>query len=127
MKTNTLLVVACAAATLLTGCATSVQRMDIDDLNHMKPDCANKEAQIKFLESQIPTQNERMAAVFTTNIISEFAAALKGKKSEETLIMDRSYDSAAKGLIWYLRTNCKNKIPSDYAALNNGTHNLNAR
>jgi hypothetical protein len=130
MKTNTLLVAA-ITSTLLTGCAgfnMGPPRMAIEDLRTMKIDCANKEAQIRFLESQIPTSNQRMAAAFEINGLTEFLSALKGQKSEQAKLLGREYEASAKLLIWQLETHCPNKTQHDYEAqINSQRHDLQAR
>lgn len=92
-------------AVLASGCAVT-QRMAINDLNRMQVDCANKDAQIKFLESQLTTPDERMAAALGMNLFSELAANAKGEKSQFRSMVDREYDAIAKKLIWDLRTYC---------------------
>lgn len=85
------------AAAMIAGCATT-PRMDIMDLQTFQIDCANKDAQIRFLESQLTTPNSRLAALFSLNF------------SQSKAIYDRDYDATAKKLIWDLKSHC----PSDY-------------
>jgi len=80
---------------LLPGCAT--MKMDIQDLNTFQIDCANKDAQIRFLESQLSTPNSRLASMFSLD------------RSQSLAITNREYDAVAKRLIWELKTHC----PSD--------------
>lgn len=95
-----------AVALLVSGCAT--QRMGLKDLSSMQPDCANKEAQIKFLESQMTTQGDRMMARLGMNSITELIAYYRGEKSQERSMVDREYDATARLLIWQLRSQCPN-------------------
>jgi hypothetical protein len=88
-------------ATLVSGCATT-KRMDFQDLNYYKIDCANKEAQIRFLETQLSTPNERVVAKFTGGLLS----VLDGTYHEKERIVNRSYDAVARGLLWDIRTYC---------------------
>ena len=85
------------ASMMIAGCATT-PRMDINDLNTFQIDCANKDAQIRFLESQLTTPNSRLMAFLSLN--PEQARAMN----------DREYDAVAKKLIWDLKSHC----PSDY-------------
>ncbi len=94
-------VVVLTLAALVTGCATT-KRMDYRDLSAYKIDCANKAAQIQFLETQLTTPNERVAAFATRGIFSIF----DGTYHEKNRIMDRSYDAIARGLLWDIRTYC---------------------
>ena len=79
---------------LVSGCAT--QRMDINDLSAYKVDCANKDAQIRFLESQITTPNDRLASMFMFD------------RQQAASMSNREYDAVAKKLIWDLKTHCSN-------------------
>lgn len=94
-------VVSLTLAVLVTGCATT-KRMDFQDLNRYKIDCANKEAQIRFLESQLSTPNERVVAKLTGGLLS----VLDGTYHEKERIVNRSYDAIARGLLWDIRTYC---------------------
>lgn len=81
--------------TLMSGCAT--QRMDINDLSTYKVDCANKDAQIRFLESQITTPNDRLASMFMFD------------RQQASAMTNREYDAVAKKLIWDLKTHCSSE------------------
>jgi hypothetical protein len=102
MKTT---IFALSILALTSGCAVT-QRMDINDLSRMKIDCANKDAQIRFLESQMTTSDERVSAALGMNTASELWAHMNGKKTQSRSMLDREYDAAAKMLIWDLRTYC---------------------
>jgi len=54
------------ASVLVSGCATNAASRNItyDELNHFVVDCSIKEEQIRFLNSQRMTANEKMAARF---------------------------------------------------------------
>ena len=91
-------------ALLVSGCAT--QRMDIKDLSQMQIDCANKDAQIKFLESQMTTPGERLVSTVGMNAFTEFMAHWNGEQTQARSVRNREYDSVAKNLIWDLRTRC---------------------
>jgi len=87
-------------AALATGCATT-KRMDFNDLNYYKIDCANKEAQIRFLEGQLSTQPDRIAAGF-----NGLLNVLNGTYAETERIKNRSHDAVARSLLWDIRTYC---------------------
>ena len=98
--------IACVLVALLSsGCAVT-QRMNINDLNRMTVDCANKDAQIRFLETQMTTPNERLAAAIGMNAVSEAWAQMNGQKTQARSMLDREYDAIAKKLIWDLRSHC---------------------
>ena len=80
---------------LMSGCAT--QRMDINDLSTFQVDCANKDAQIRFLESQLTTPNDRLATMFMLD------------RQQAKAMTNREYDAVAKKLIWDLKTHCSNE------------------
>lgn len=102
------LIAAVALATIsLNGCAVYRQRMDLEDLRNFQIDCANKDAQIRFLESQKTTSNERVFAVITTSGAMEFASHLKGETTENRKIRTREYDAAVDIKLWDLRTHCR--------------------
>jgi hypothetical protein len=105
-------------AIVCSGCATT-ERMNIHDLSTFKIDCSNKEAQIRFLRTQIPTSNDRLAAAIDINIFSEAGAAMKGEMSQHRLIKEGYYESAAKGKIWELESQCPNKTVYDYEDMYN--------
>ena len=92
-------------AILSSGCAVT-QRMSINDLNRIQVDCANKDAQIRFLESQLTTPNERLAAALGMNVFSEMFSNARGEKTQVHSMVDREYDAIAKKVIWDLRTYC---------------------
>ena len=81
---------------LMSGCAT--MKMDIQDLNTFQIDCANKDAQIRFLESQLSTPNSRLASAFSFD------------RSQRAAVNNREYDAVAKTLIWQLKTQCPSDI-----------------
>lgn len=89
---------------LASGCAT--QRMDIQDLSQMQVDCANKDAQIRFLESQMTTPGERLASTLGMSAVTEFVAHWNGEQTQARSVRNREYDAIAKNLIWELRTYC---------------------
>lgn len=84
-----------AALALLAGCAT--QRMDIADLDTYRIDCANKDAQIRFLESQITTPNSRLASMFMFD------------RQQANAMTERQYDAVVKAKIWDLKSHCPGK------------------
>jgi len=92
-------------AVFVGGCA-STQRMGIDDLNRFQIDCNNKDAQIRFLQSQLTTSDERVMAVFRINLLTELSYVLNGTQSENTRIASGQYDSIARTLIWKLESYC---------------------
>jgi len=96
---------ALSVALLVAACATN-PRMDFDDLNTFRIDCARKYEQIALLESQMPTPNERMVAALTRNVVSEFWAHVAGKPSEQTRIINREYDAVIRVSIHQLRSQC---------------------
>ena len=94
-------------ALTLSGCLTTTHRMDIYDLRYMQPDCANKEAQIRFLKTQMSTPEDRLkAAMNTRGLFSGLMGALNGTYTQQRAIEQREYDAIAKRLIWELRTTC---------------------
>jgi len=91
----------------LSGCLTTTHRMNINDLYAMEPDCANKEAQIRFLETQMTTQMDRLSATYnTTGMMSGLISALNGTYTQHKAMANREYDAAAKRLIWRLYSEC---------------------
>lgn len=104
MKT---LAVAAALTAALSGCSTT-HRMDFHDFNSLKLDCANRDAQIRFLESHMTSDTERMvAALETHSLLGAIRAAMNGTLDQKTAIVDRKYDNVAREKIWELRTYCR--------------------
>jgi hypothetical protein len=99
------LLAALIVTVLSAGCATN-PRLAFDDLNTFRIDCAKKYEQMAFLESQMPTPNERMVAALTRNLIGEFRAALDGKPSEQSRILNREYDAVIKVSLYQLQSYC---------------------
>ena len=96
-----------SAVVLSLAACSSTHRMDIYDLRYMKTDCANKEAQIRFLETQMSTPYDRLAAASKTRgLIGGLMLAMNGTYSQQKALESREYDSIAKRLIWELRTQC---------------------
>lgn len=90
----------------LIGCTTT-HRMDVYDLKYMQADCANKEAQIKFLETQMTTPWDRsLSASNTRGIYGTVRTIFEGTYDQHRAVEDRQYDAIAKRLIWELRTTC---------------------
>lgn len=52
----------------LGGCSTTRQPMASYDLDHFRVDCKNKEAQIRFLQSQRSTRDDRLLAAVTNAV-----------------------------------------------------------
>ncbi len=106
MAQRTKFVLIIAMSFLLSACATK-RRMDIDDLKFYQIDCNNKEAQLQFLHTQLPTQTDRLLATFKmTGIGGLVSMKMDGSYKETKAIMSREYDAVAKRLIWELRQNC---------------------
>ena len=91
----------------LSGCLTTTHRMHIDALRYMKADCANKQAQISFLESQMTTPVDRLTSLYNmSGMMGILTMKADGSYEQNEAIRSREYDSVAKRLIWELRTNC---------------------
>lgn len=91
----------------VTACTTT-HRMDIYDLRYMQPDCTNKDAQIKFLETQMTTPTERLKAAHQTRgLFGGLVSAVNGTYSQQRAIDNREYDAVAKRLIWQIRETCQ--------------------
>ena len=92
-------------AALVAGCAFN-PRMNYDDLNTFKIDCSKKYEQIAFLESQLPTQNERFGAALTRGLITELPAHFRGEKSEHSRLVDGDYGFVIRFQISALERHC---------------------
>ena len=90
-------ILAAVCAAMLSGCATT-QRMDFQDLNNYKVDCANKEAQIRFLESQLTTRDDQWKALFSLGNLTN--------DPQIRHVKDRSYNAVARTILWDIRTYC---------------------
>lgn len=102
MKTLAIIVLAVG----LSACSTT-HRMDIYDMRYMQADCANKEAQIRFLETQMTSPMDRVSSLSNfAGILGLLSMKSDGSAGQHRAIVDREYDSIAKRLIWELRTNC---------------------
>jgi hypothetical protein len=98
---------AVVALAALAGCSTT-HRMDFNDFNSLRVDCANKEAQIRFLESHMSTGAERLAALLETRSLwGSLRSAMDGTLEQKSALVDRKYDSVAREKIWELRTYCQ--------------------
>ena len=84
-----------AAVLAVSGCATT--RMAVTDLDTYQIDCANKDAQIRFLKSQQTSANDRLAAIFTTN------------REQARAMNDREYDAIVRKKIWDINAKCARK------------------
>jgi hypothetical protein len=105
-RTLCLLMLAPIVLANITSCATR-QRMDYEDLIRLQLDCKNKDAQIRFLKTQLTTTGERMIAAFnSTSLLSILGQQINGTYEDNQRIYKRQYDAAAKGLIWEARTFC---------------------
>jgi len=92
----------------LSGCMTTTHRMSYNDLKYMQPDCANKESQIRFLETQMTTPWDRALAYSATSSLSGTVLSMMDDTYEQKVhINNREYDAVAKRLIWELRTQCQ--------------------
>lgn len=98
-----------AAILLNTGCSSNMyltKRMDIQDLDRFQIDCANKEAQLRFLESQKTSRTDRMIAGFNGNWYDELEAKAAGKKTERSAVASGDYDSTIRAIQWRIKTHC---------------------
>lgn len=75
-----------AVAVMVTGCATQ-HRYDYANLARMQPDCANSDAQLRFLDRQIELRE----------------STLTGSNTPEA---NRAYVATAKQLAWDVRSRC---------------------
>lgn len=95
-----------ALAISMTGCV-STYRMDIDTFERLQPDCANKEAQIQFIESQMARESETTFAVIEMHtLLGMISAANDGTFKQKQALAERRYNSAARRMIWEIRTKC---------------------
>lgn len=103
------LIAATAVVASLSGCSmTTTHRMDINDLNNFQIDCANKDAQIRFLESQMTREKEwAIASMEMHSLLGMINAANDGTLKQKQAMVDRKYDAIARVKIWDLRTYCE--------------------
>lgn len=99
----------------LTGCAANPmlgQRMSYDDLNTFQIDCSKKYEQIAFLQSQMPTQNQRIAGLFTMGTFTtELPAHFRGEKSENARLVGDDYGAIIRAQISTLERHCPDARP----------------
>lgn len=90
----------------LSGCATS-QLGNYQAINTASPDCANKEAQLEWAKSQIPTGSDRLFNALGTSIWTEMYSKGKGEEhSQQQLVNDGYYSSSARSLIAAIERDC---------------------
>ena len=98
---------AIVVVSLLAGCGAPRQRMAYNDLIRMKIDCSNKDAQIRFLQTQMSTPGERSFLAFNSSgLLGIIGQKINGTYDNNQRIYHREYDSSAKGMIWGIRTQC---------------------
>lgn len=103
------------ATVSLSGCVSlsTTHRMDLNDLRRFTVDCSNKEAQIRFLETQIVTPRESaLVAMEMTSLLGVINAANQGVLTQKRDMNDRLYNSVARRLIWEIRDQCN--VQTDY-------------
>jgi hypothetical protein len=106
LRTLSLLMLVPLVLATITSCATR-QRMAYEDLIRLQLDCKNKDAQIRFLKTQLTTPGERAIAAFnSTSVLAILGQHLNGTYEDNQRIYKRQYDATAKGLIWEARTHC---------------------
>ncbi len=95
------------AVSLVSGCLTTTERMNVADLQYYRTDCGQKASQIAFLESQMSTSDERAIAYFNTaTLFGSLREMFAGTYDQKRSLMTREYDAIARTLIWELRTQC---------------------
>ena len=104
-------ILAIAVIAALSGCATTNsllgQRMSYQDLNTFQIDCTKKYEQIAFLQAQMPTQNQRFAALFTMSpLLTELPAHFRGEVTENRRLVDGDYGFVIRSLISSLERHC---------------------
>ena len=99
----------------LTGCAANPmlgQRMSYQDLNTFQIDCSKKYEQIAFLQSQMPTQNQRWLGALTMGAFTtELPAHFRGEKSENARLVSDDYGFVIRAQISDLERHCPDAQP----------------
>ncbi len=95
---------------ILSGCLATTHRIGFYELLVMQPDCANKDAQIRYLHAQIGRSGDvSLAESFQTNgyKIRNFIGGNPQVRNTNSSNIDKFwYEGRAKKIIWMLRSNC---------------------
>lgn len=93
-------------AIVLTGCTTT-SKMNVEDLNHFRVDCSRKYEQLAFLESQMPSQRDRLVnGLRTTSPVGVVATMLDGTYHEEQAMFNDRQKNIARHLIYQIKSHC---------------------
>lgn len=88
---------------LLAGCTTTA-RMDLQGINQFRVNCAKKYEQLEFLQSQWPSQNERIVnGLMISSTFGFVSTVADGTYEERRHLNDGRYTSALRLLIDQVR------------------------
>lgn len=91
---------------LLASCADP-HRMGADDLRYYKINCAQKNEQLAFLETQLVSNDERtLTAMSISGWGGAIMSSLDGSYENKRAISNREHEAIIKRLMWELRTTC---------------------
>lgn len=101
------LVIIVGVIATLTGCVTSPKRMNINDLDRYTVDCKYHDTQRVFLETQMPTLNDRLVSVnATSSIVGSLAAWHEGSYQQHVATRNGRYAAVTRVLTDQLNRQC---------------------
>ncbi len=75
-------------------------------MQYMEPDCANKNAQLKFLQNQLAHLGGGGVTEVPMNFLRSIAGGVNEQKIDGRAISELRYEGRLKELIWELRSSC---------------------
>ena len=104
----------CALIVLaFTGCSTTTRsQMDVVDLNYYRINCDQKEEQLEWLRSQMPTQHEKlMNGLSMTSMLGWVNSSQSGNFKEDRAMFNGEQAAIASSLIRKLEDQCRYTKP----------------
>ena len=99
------------AVLVMSGCSTT-QNMSMNDLDYFKPDCTRRDEQMRWLASQMPTQNEYMInRMTTTSLEGVLWTKADGTYEQKQAIASGRYPMVIQAHMDYLRRHCPTPRP----------------
>ncbi len=87
--------------------------MDVVDLNNFQIDCRIGEQQLRFLQTQIPSQNDRLLnGLRMTSLSGNIFSAFEGTYTENRATFDGKQAAIADNLITAIRRHCPPQKPN---------------
>jgi hypothetical protein len=91
---------------VVAGCSATPTRAPLEDIAYLKPDCYNKDLQVRYLQSQLGLTSSYHSFRNLTELLGGLGESFNGSAQELQKRFDRKYNAVAKEKIWDIRAAC---------------------